>query len=62
MRRLPITQIMAVALSFVVAAALLGCEASIKTQPAHDSKAQAHESESSNEHAKIYSAILVSRG
>jgi hypothetical protein len=57
MRRLPIAIIMAVALSLVVGAALLGCEASTQTPASDDSKAQAHESELSNEHAKIRSAM-----
>jgi hypothetical protein len=57
MRRLRLAIIMAVALSFVVAAALIGCEASTQTSASDESKAEAHESETSKDEAKIQSAI-----
>jgi hypothetical protein len=57
MRRQPITVIMAVALSLVVAAALVGCEASTQTSASNKSKAEANESEASKEDAKIQSAM-----
>jgi hypothetical protein len=57
MRRLPIAIIMAVALSLVVAAALVGCEASTQSSASDKSKAEAHESETSKEEAKIHSAM-----
>jgi hypothetical protein len=57
MRRLPIAIIMAVALSLVVAAALLGCESSTQTPASGESKAVTHESETSKEEAKIKGAM-----
>src|SRR5215213_8000481 len=57
MRRLRLAIIMAVALSFVVAAVLIGCEASTQTSASDESKAEAHESETSKDEAKIHSAI-----
>ena len=57
MRRLRLAIIMAVALSFVVAAALIGCEASTQTSASDESKAEAHESETSKDEAKIHSAM-----
>jgi hypothetical protein len=57
MRRLPIAIIMAVALSFVVAAALVGYEARTQTSASDESKAEAHESETSKAEAKIQSAM-----
>jgi len=57
MRRLPIAIIIALALSFVVATALLGCESSTHTSASDNSKAEANESETSKEDAKIQSAM-----
>ena len=58
MRRLPITIITALVLSLVVAAALLGCEASTQTSASDKSKSEANESEeTSKEDAKIHSAM-----
>jgi hypothetical protein len=57
MRRLPIVLIMALVLSIVVAAALLGCEASPQTSASDKFKAEAGESETSKENAKIHSAM-----
>ena len=57
MRRLPTTIIMALVLSLVVAAALLGCEASTQKSASDKSKAEANESEISKDEAKIQSAM-----
>ena len=57
MRRLPIAIIMALVLSPVVAAALVGCEASTQTSASDMSKAEANESETSKEEAKVQSAM-----
>jgi hypothetical protein len=57
MRRYRPALIMAVALSLVVAAALLGCEASMQTPASDEAKAEANESETSKEEAKIHSAM-----
>ena len=56
MRRLPIATIMALVLSFVVAAALLGCEASTQTSASKQSKTDA-KAETSEEEVKIHSAM-----
>ena len=57
MRRLKLALIMAVVLSLVVAAALVGCESSTQTSASDKSKAEAYESETSKEDAKIQSAM-----
>jgi hypothetical protein len=57
MRRLPIAILMALVLSFVVAAALLGCEASTQKPASDQSQAEAHEAETSKKQAKIHSAM-----
>jgi len=57
MRRKRLALVMTVALSLVVAAALVGCGSSIQTPASDESKAEAHESETSKEEAKIQSAM-----
>lgn len=57
MRRLPITVIMALVLSFVVAAVLVGCKSSTQASASDKSKAEANESEISKDEAKIQSAM-----
>jgi hypothetical protein len=57
MRRQPITVIMALVLSLVVAAALVGCNANTQSSASNQSKADASKSEASKEEAKIQSAM-----
>jgi mannitol-specific phosphotransferase system IIBC component len=57
MRRLPIVAVMAMVLSFVVAAALLGCEANTQRSASNQSKADANSETSKEEAKKIESAM-----
>src|SRR5919112_2907303 len=57
MRRLRLALTMALVLSFVVAAALVGCESRTQSSASDKSKAEAHEAETSKEEAKIHSAM-----
>jgi len=57
MRGLPIAVIMVLVLSLVVAAALVGCEANRQTSASNQVKADANKSGTSNEDAKIQSAM-----
>jgi hypothetical protein len=56
-RRLRLALTMALVLSFVVAAALVGCESRTQSSASDKSKAEAHEAETSKEEAKIHSAM-----
>jgi hypothetical protein len=57
MRRLPIAVLMALVLSLVVAAVLVGCESNSQTSASDRSKAEANKSEPSKKEAKIQSAM-----